>query len=75
MFETFSKKITSVFATFDKGFKELDEAVDQLDTDFDKKVASPLPGTEHETVVEEVRPDGTRIKTRTIVRRTGPSPK
>jgi hypothetical protein len=70
MFETFSKKITSVFATFDKGFKDLDDAVDQLDTELDKKVVPPGPGTEHETVVEETRPDGTKIVTRTFVRRT-----
>lgn len=75
MFETFTKKMTSVFKTFDQGFKELDEAAHGLDAEFDKAVKTPEVGTEHETVVEETRPDGTKIRTRTIVRRTGPSPK
>jgi hypothetical protein len=71
MFESFSKRITSIF---DKSFKEFDEAMAQLDAELEKQVSS-TPGTEHETVVEETRPDGTRIRTRTVIRRTGPSPK
>lgn len=67
MFESFSKRISGVFKTFDKGFKELDEAVDQLDFDLAEKLQGS--GIEHETYEEEKRPDGTTVTRRTVVRR------
>lgn len=67
MFETFSKKVSKIFSHFDNGFKELDEALDELEAESEKNLKG---GIEHETVVNEVRPDGTRVTTRTIVRRS-----
>lgn len=62
----FSKLIENAFKTFDKGFEEFDEAMDQLDVE-SKHVKN---GETHETVVEETRPDGTKVVTRTIISKT-----
>lgn len=77
---SFTKKISSVFKQADKAFEEADKAFKEADELFDQlddepEAKAPAPGTEHETVVEETRPDGTRIVTKTVIRRTGPSPK
>lgn len=81
MFSHVTKKITALFRHTDKVFeetnkffKEADELFDQLDVELEGK--APSSGVETETVVEEVRPDGTRVVTRTIVRKyPDPSPK
>lgn len=81
MFEGFSKKIAAAFKTFDKGFAEMNEAFEEerinseaflkagkrLTTSARKEDGSVV---EQETVIEETKPDGTKIVTRTIVRTT-----
>ena len=81
MFESFSKKFSAAFSTFDKGFKEMEQAFEETElnseaflrsgkrlTKSDRNEGEGF--TEQETVVEETKPDGTKIVTRTIVRTT-----
>ena len=76
MFESFSKKMSAAFKTFDKGFEEAEEAMDDALKDAAKARLTMSSRkedgdvVEQETVVEEVKPDGTKIVTRTIVRTT-----
>ena len=81
MFEFFEKKMSAAFRTFDKGFKEMEEAFEEerINSEAFLKAGKRLTKsakdegvdfTEQETVVEETKPDGTKIVTRTIVRTT-----
>ena len=54
-------KFHKACALFDEAFKDMDKEFAEM------KVPA---GTEHETVVEETRPDGTKVVTKTTIRRS-----
>jgi len=73
---SFSKKISSAFKLFDKGFEEVDAAMKEAEEEMEKQRLTMSSRKqdgdtiEQETVVEETKPDGTKVVTRTIVRTT-----
>lgn len=63
----FVDRLRSMFSHFDDAFAEMDKACAEMDAELKD---APAEGLEKETVVEEVRPDGTRVTTRTVVRKS-----
>jgi len=66
-FKGLRESLKQAFSSIDEAFASMDKTFDDMDEAFKD---APAEGTEKETIVEEVRPDGTRVITRTILKRT-----
>ena len=69
-FKSFRASMKSVFESTDKMLEEMEKEMEDP-LDFDMSELKDVPaGAEKEVVQEETRPDGTRVVTKTIIRRT-----
>ena len=71
--ESLARTRKNIQQSFDDTFADMDKTLDTFGEsiiDLDEGVENVPEGSERITVTEEVRPDGTRVTTRTVVRHT-----